>query len=164
MPVRAVVAALLLQCAGFGDTGAEAFANLRRLIGEWEAKTERGSIIRVSYRSIAADSALVETFTTPSGRETLTIYHLDGANLIATHYCAQGNQPRLRFDPKSTKTDLQFTFHDATNLADSNASHLTQLRMHLRDADHFDKTEIYKDGGKDDITVFKFIRTSGPRK
>lgn len=102
----------------------------------------------------------METFTTASGRETLTIYHPDGSNLIATHYCAQGNQPRLRLESASTKTTLRFRFHDATNLTAASASHLTRLRLELGDADHFDKTEVYSADGKDDVTVLSFVRVS----
>ena len=157
-PTHFALITLLFPCSAFADTGAEAFAHLGRLVGEWEAKTMRGSIIRVSYRAVAADSALVETFTTASGRETLTIYHPDGPNLIATHYCAQGNQPRLRLEPASTSTTFQFAFYDVTNLADANALHLTRLRFQLKDADHFDRTEVYAEGVKDDVTVFNFVR------
>ena len=31
-----------------------------------------------------------------SGRETMTVFHPDHDDLVLTHYCAQGNQPRLR--------------------------------------------------------------------
>jgi hypothetical protein len=155
-----LAAGLLLSCAAFAETGPAAFANLHRLVGEWEARTASGSVIRLSYRAIAAGSALVETFRTASGRETLTIYHADGPDLIATHYCAQGNQPRLRLDPASTRTALQFAFSDATNLAGPGASRLTRLRFLLRDAGHFDKTEVYTQGGKDEVTVFNFVRVS----
>jgi hypothetical protein len=146
-----------------GLTGAEAFAELHRLIGDWQATTENASIIRVSYRSIANDSAIVETFTTASGAETLTIYHPDGADLIATHYCAQGNQPRLRLQAPSSKTNVEFSFYDATNLRSPSASHLTRLRLQLKDADHFDKVEVYTENGKDDETTLKFNRLQQTR-
>ena len=158
--IGALIAVLLVPCATFAETGTEAFANLHRLVGEWEAKTASGSIIRLSYRAIAADSALVETFTTASNRETLTVYHPDGPDLIATHYCAQGNQPRLRLESASTKTTLRFGFYDATNLTATSASHLTRLRLELRDADHFDKTEVYMADGKEDVTALNFVRVS----
>lgn len=157
-----LLAALLIPFAAFGETGAEAFASLQRLAGDWEAKTARGSVVRVSYRTISAKSALVETFTAFSGSETLTIYHPDGPNLVATHYCAQGNQPRLRLEPGSARTTFHFAFHDATNLAGSGASHLTSLKLHLTDADHLERTEVYSQNGKDHGTVLQFVRVSQP--
>jgi hypothetical protein len=141
-----------------GQPATQDFAKLRSaVIGEWEAVTTRGSVIRVSYRAIAADSALVESFRAGT-RETLTIYHPDGSSLIATHYCAQGNQPRLRLLPASDVTSWQFAFKDATNLPDVSASHLTGIRFQLKDSGHFDKTEVYSNGDKEDVTIFKFAR------
>ena len=161
--IRALVSALLLACGAFAQTGAEAFTTLRRLSGEWEAKTAKGLVINLSYRLIAGNSAIVETFTTASGFETLTIYHLDGSNLIATHYCAQANQPRLRLEPGSTKAMLEFAFHDVTNLSSPSASHMTRLRLQIKDADHLDKTEVYTEQGKENTTVFNFVRVPRAR-
>jgi hypothetical protein len=155
--LRLLLMLAVLTYPALPDSAPAGFAALHRLAGDWEAKTASGSTIRVSYRSIAGDSALVESFKTPSGRETLTIYHPDGASLIATHYCAQGNQPRLRLEPGETETALQFSFYDATNLPDTNASHLTRLKFQISN-DRFDRTEIYTERGKEDVTIFHFVR------
>ena len=77
---------------------------------------------------------------------------------VATHYCAQLNLPRLRLQSESTKTTLQFSFYDATNLRAPSASHLMRLRFQLRDADHFDKTEVCTEGGIDEETILNFGR------
>jgi hypothetical protein len=146
----------------FADAGSEAFANLRRLTGEWEARTARGSVIRLVYKAVAADSALVETFRTGPGRETLTIYHPDGSDLIATHYCAQGNQPRLRLQSPGANQILEFAYYDATNLAGSSTSHLTRLRFEFKDSSHFERTEVYAANGKDEVTVLNFVRVAPP--
>lgn len=135
-----------------------AFTRLQALVGNWEAKTAKGAVIRLSFRLISAGSALVEGYTTPSGRETLTIYHLDGARLMATHYCAQGNQPRLRLEGTGAEPRMVFTFFDATNLAAPADSHLRRLEFEWLDADHFNKTEIYTENSRDDATILKFTR------
>ncbi len=137
---------------------ATAFEKLGSLVGDWEAKTEKGAVIRINYRLVAADSVLVQTYTTPSGRQTLTVFHRDGANLLATHYCAQGNQPRLRLDGSSTDKSLAFQFLDATNLSDVRASHLHRLQVDLVDSDHHVQTETYTAEGKDSVGVLRFAR------
>ena len=138
------------------------FAALHQLIGDWDAHFPSGSVVHVNNRVISSDSAIVESYSIIGDKrpnaDTLTIYHPDGADLIATHYCGQGNQPRLRLDPASTPTDLRFTFKDATNLASPAASHLTRLRIQIIDANHYDKTETYTENGKDDTTVYHFVR------
>lgn len=162
-PIRSLAIAFLLVLSaapsrGASPTPAEAFEKLSSLVGDWEAKTEKGTTIRVNYRLVSADSVLVQTYKTPSGRETITVFHRDGANLIATHYCAQGNQPRLRLDGTSGETSLGFVFMDATNLPDVQASHLRRLQFDFVDSDHYVATEIYSAEGKDEPGVLKFAR------
>jgi hypothetical protein len=87
--VRSIVlVGILLFFAGqldFCETAADAFSELHGLIGEWDATAASGRVIHVSYRTLSRDSALVETFRAAPGDETLTIYHLDGPVLVATH-------------------------------------------------------------------------------
>src|SRR5579883_1826017 len=70
-------------------------AQLSSLAGEWEAKTRSGATVRVVYRLTSASSVLLQTWQPGSTRETVTVFHADNGRLMATHYCAQGNQPRL---------------------------------------------------------------------
>ena len=136
----------------------KAFSKLCSLVGNWEAKTERGTSIRINYRLISGESVLVQTYTTASGRETLTVFHMDGAFLMATHYCAQGNQPRLRLVNSTEERALTFLFFDATDLPDSNASHLHRMIIDFLDLDHFLDIETYSSNGKDETEILKFAR------
>jgi hypothetical protein len=155
-----VLLALALCITGAQAQNAErAFAGLQRITGNWQATVgAKATIIRLNLRAISNGSAVVETFTTPSGRETLTIFHLDGIRLLATHYCAQGNQPRLALDPNSTPTEMTFRFLDATNLKSSEDSHLVRLVLKIQDDDHFEKSEVYKVRGDEELTVYQFTR------
>jgi hypothetical protein len=158
LEARVVPASDVAMC---GDPNA-AFTRLRALVGDWEATTASGKTVRASYRLVSNESALVETFGTSSGKETLTIFHLDGPRMLATHYCAQKNQPRLALRATPDDKRFEFAFVDATNLTDPRASHLTKLDVALLDADHFDKTEVYEEAGQVDRTVLAFRRASRP--
>jgi hypothetical protein len=136
---------------------AAAFARLKTLVGKWEAKTDKDATIGVSYRLVSNGSVLVQSFVTPSKKETLTLFHADRDRLLATHYCAQGNQPRLRLDPASTDDRLLFVFADATNLTPS-ASHLVRLEVRLDGPDQYTEIETYDESGKPDVTTLKFRR------
>jgi hypothetical protein len=139
---------------------AAALESLSALGGEWEGKMRSGRFVRLSYRLVANDSVLVEAFTTASNRETLTLFHRDGERVLATHYCALRNQPRLELREAGPDGRLVFEFVDATNLAAA-ASHLRRLEMQIVDADHFRKTETYVDGdGKDEVTTYECARAS----
>ncbi|MBN8552669.1 MAG: hypothetical protein J0L52_07220 [Caulobacterales bacterium] len=45
----------------------------------------------------------------------MTIYHMDGDVLVATHYCPQGNQPRLVSDG-TPQGLITFAYRVATDL------------------------------------------------
>jgi hypothetical protein len=156
--------ALLLVLAFFrpavpAQVADRAFTDLRRIAGNWQAiVATKGAIVRLNLRAISNDSALVETFRTPIGRETLTVFHPDGNRLLATHYCAQANQPRLALDPTSTSTEMTFRFVDATNLKSQRDAHLVRLVLKIADDDHFEKTEVYTENGVEDVTTYHFTR------
>ena len=122
------------------------------LVGTWrlvDSKTPGEQAFRLTYRLISASSAMVESFGDPSKQITETIYHLDGQRLLATHYCAQGNQPRLQLQTPSSDDTLEFRFLDATNLKSATASHLIRMRFKFVDSQRLIRHEIYLENGKE---------------
>jgi hypothetical protein len=68
---------------------------------------------------------MVERWETTTGLHSMTIYHMDGEALVATHYCPQGNQPRL--DSRGAASgEIRFAFRDVTDL-DAGESHTHEL-------------------------------------
>lgn len=129
-----------------------AFARLQKLVGSWTCTTD-DSAVRIHYRLVSSSSVLVETFTTPSGKETLTLYHPDGRHLLATHYCGQGNQPRLRLR-SSSGASFVFGFHDATNLSRRDAAHLERLQLTPHGNDALERVETYTEAGAEEVTRY----------
>lgn len=148
---------------------AAALARLRSLAGAWDVeaeiskeKVENKDNHPVIYRVIASDSAVVETLLPGSPMEMETIFHLDGERLICTHYCAAGNQPRM-VASTITPEVLEFTFLDATNLANPQAMHMGKLHMEFKDKDHMVNTwTSYENGKETDHAVFKLTRRPVP--
>jgi hypothetical protein len=156
----ALLFAAATPCDAQANTAASAgYATLKTLTGAWNAKSSKGTI-RVSFRTISNGSALAETYVTASGKETLTIFHLDGKRLLATHYCGLGNQPRLALDRASKPGHFVFRFVDATNLAARTDPHLVQLDFVFTEAGEFSMTEIYEQAGKHERTTLDFQRAS----
>jgi hypothetical protein len=145
---------------GAGELSAKrAFEALTRLRGDWAATLENGRILRVSYRLIASDSVLAETYTTPSGKETMSMYHLDGDDLMATHYCALGNQPRLVMIPaESTADAVVFAYRDATNLKSAETARMVRLVLKIDDPDAFQYISTYKEKSEESTDTLKFKR------
>ncbi len=125
------------------------FDQLTGLAGRWKC-TGPDAAVDITYRLVSNESALVETFVPSSGGETLTIFHFDSPSLIATHYCAQGNQPRLALQSVTAGT-FDFRFRDATNLPDPSVAHLDQLELELIDADRIERQETYVSGDQKEI-------------
>ncbi|MBX3189661.1 MAG: hypothetical protein KF819_21735 [Labilithrix sp.] len=128
------------------------------LPGRWTSTTASNKTITVSYRLVSNGSALVETFTTASGKETLSVYHRSGRELMLTHYCAQGNQARLKAT-EARDDRVVFDFLDATNVSDEQGV-MHRLSFALR-GDGFDQTSVYaKAKGERDSTTLRFVRAA----
>jgi hypothetical protein len=116
-----------------------AWEQLTRLAGTWDSYRvgREDSQRTISYHVTASGSVVFEEFLgdTPEGvREMATAYHLDVEDLVATHYCAAGNQPRMRavrYDPETRV--LRFDFWDVTHLADPDAYYTTNIELHFED-------------------------------
>lgn len=101
---------------------AAVFEQLKSLQGQWRS-TKPGSRTTVEYRTIANGTVLVETWTMSPTRQSMTVYAMDGERLLATHYCPQGNQPRLVLDGTDADGTHRFEFLDGTNLQDPDGFH-----------------------------------------
>ena len=75
--------------------------------------------------------------------EMPTIYHMDGDRLMATHYCAAQNQPRMVLKPGGEK--LQFEFLDVTNLKSPEAGHMRRMAITILDKDHIQQEWTYRE-------------------
>lgn len=125
----------------------------KRLPGRWIATTE-GATVPVEFRFVSRQSVLLETFGNP-GRETVTTYHADGSGLVATHYCGQGNQPRLRMRSGDAQHP-HLALADVTG-QDPDEPVLVELAFDLTPAGGFTRTEVYRQSdGKLERTVWSF--------
>lgn len=134
-------------------TAADAFALLKSLAGEWTGNTSGrnagGPSVAVVYRPTAAGSVVEERLFPGTTHEMVTMYHLDGSKLIATHYCAMGNQPRLVLAPESTREELIFNFLSATNLTSPEARHMRGGRIRVVDGNSVEAAwEVFENGVK----------------
>jgi len=137
------------------------WAHLKTLVGTWQrtdASTAAQKAFRIRYRLISADTALVEEFGDPAKQPTQTVFHPDGSRLLATHYCAQGNQPRLQLRVEAHDA-MVFEFLDATNLRSSSDSHLVRLTFRWRDVDHLVREEVYAANGREEVGTLLLERT-----
>jgi hypothetical protein len=90
-----------------------ALDRFKGLAGDWVAAedgemSKKGDLV-ARYAVTAGGSAVVETVFPGSPHEMVTVYHADGPDLVLTHYCVEGNQPRMRARAaKGSRFDFEF--------------------------------------------------------
>ena len=147
--------------AGQSKTAAPRFDKLKSLVGEWEGKmNEGGQTIQAttSYRLVSDNSVLMNVLGPGTPHEMVTMFHMDGSNLLATHYCAAHNQPRFRLVSTSDPNVFDFTFKDATNLSSPTAPHMVGVKVTLLDPNHHFQDWTFLQNGKTTTSRFDFHR------
>jgi hypothetical protein len=152
---------VVLAFLAFGALGAAPggdWKKLESLVGAWQGTAE-GRPVSVSYALVSNGTALMETLDGGHDAQMITMYTPDGAFILATHYCAAGNQPRMRAAASADGKSLDFQFVDVSNVAGSSGEVMQRLVITFVDADHFDQqwTSRGKDG-KEQTSLFKYMR------
>jgi hypothetical protein len=128
-----------------------------QLAGEWEGKEASGQKLeqdlRVQYKVTSAGSAVVETMLPGTPHEMVTVIHPDGDHLVLTHYCALGNQPRMKAKGKGDGNQVAFKFDSATNLKNENDAHMHEVTYTFVDKDTLKSEWTHYDQGKASGTV-----------
>jgi hypothetical protein len=137
---------------------------MKKLAGTWLAADKDGkptdqvvSIIKVT----AGGSAVHETLFPGQPHEMVSIYTVDGQDLVLTHYCVLGNQPRMKADPKATDNQINFQFAGGTNLDPKKDKHMHAATLTIVDDDHIETAGIGWEGGaptKDMCCGLKLVR------
>ena len=127
----------------------KSFDKLKTLAGSWEGNLD-GKSMHVSLRVTSMGNAIMhEMKGTGSPDNPITMFNLDGARLLMTHYCDAGNQPRLVGTASPDGKTFTFDFIDATNLLSSQMGHMQHVVFTLIDADHHtEKWEFAMADGK----------------
>jgi hypothetical protein len=159
MLAACLTAVMAASGAGAADTapkaaldGKAALERLKQLAGEWRGHvtTPDGPETTVVYGVTAGGSTVTERLFPGTGHEMLTLYHLDGGELVLTHYCAMGNQPRMRL-VQAAGTDpleLRFDFAGGANIDPAKDAHMHAGRMLLRGADRLEAEWAVHEKGK----------------
>lgn len=116
------------------------FEKVAALAGEWRVQ-ERPSL-RIVFERTAGGSVIIERWMVGQRVHSLTVYHLDGERLIATHYCPQGNQPRLE-SRSASSGEIRFAFRDVTDL-DPGESHTHALWFTPGADGTLQRSEVYR--------------------
>jgi hypothetical protein len=114
---------------------------LKMLVGTWVTADKDGkptdevvSVIKLT----AGGSAIHETLFPGQPHEMVSIYTADGPDVLMTHYCMLGNQPRMKASTKALGNKLNFEFAGGTNLDPKKDKHMHAATLTIIDADHYE--------------------------
>ncbi len=127
------------------------FERIKMLEGKWEG-TGEGKPVSLTYKVTGEKSAVMESIALPDG-EMITMYHRDGDGLMLTHYCALGNQPRMKSEKTSSANAVRFVCAGGTNFTCAKDPHMHALTMTFVDKDKLKHEWSMYEGGKEKMVV-----------
>jgi hypothetical protein len=131
---------------------------LKSLVGQWEGSMEESGQkmpATAEVRMTGDGSAIMHILDKDGPYEMVTMIHPDGKRLLATHYCAAHNQPRMAMVPAKAPNQIAFQFVDGTNIGPGE-THMTGVVFTFIDADHHD--EAWTSSAGSGPAVFKYTR------
>ncbi len=112
----------------------QAMAMLSKLEGEWELAnpTEEMPEGKAVFAVSSAGSVVREVMVPGTPHEMTNLYHMDGNDIVCTHYCAAGNQPRMVAAGVTTVEGLpalNFEMDSVSNFVEGQDHYMGGLRV-----------------------------------
>jgi hypothetical protein len=120
---------------------------VKTLQGIWESDVggHKGqSVFAVS----SAGSAVREIMDQGGPHEMTNMYHMDGPTLVMTHYCAAGNQPRMRARAGGDAGAIRFESDGVSNLLPSHQGYMGSMTLVFINEDTVRQDWVYIADGK----------------
>ena len=158
-----VVLVPVMVTAGYGSGGSSkataGLEKLKSLAGVWDAKDSEDNPVTIVYEVVSNGSAVMESIKHADTPDMITIYHVDGDRLMMTHYCAIGNQPRMKASvPAGDIKELRFSFVDGTNMKRSDMHMHNLVIQFLSDTHVHAVWTLYEKGRAKHDVAFELAR------
>jgi hypothetical protein len=125
---------------------------VKQLRGTWEMVDEHGKPAgQIVYAVSSNGSAVREVMFPGSDEEMTNVYHMDGPTLVMTHYCAAGNQPRMRAAPGGPADPIDLRFDGVSNLRQADEMYMGRMKLTIADRDHIRQEWWSYRSGKEDL-------------
>jgi hypothetical protein len=130
---------------------------VKGLAGTWKGDSPHGEGT-VTFTVSSNGSSVREIMFPGQPHEMTNMYHMDGGTLVMTHYCAGGNQPRMRASAgKAGEIDMRYD--GVTNLQPDTDHFMGGMKLVIVDTDHIrEEWKMVKDGKVADGPVFELTR------
>ena len=161
--VAALAAAANAQAPATKSPALQGLEKLKALQGDWidvDGAFGTKGAVAATYRVTSGGHSVIETFPIKTPFEMTTVYHVDGNDLVLTHYCADNTQPRMRSKGLAGSV-LAFDYDGGTNIEVSKTNHMHTAKLEFVSADEIRGTWQAWSGGKpagDHLAQFHLIR------
>jgi hypothetical protein len=124
----------------------QAFALVKTLAGRWQGpflnpETGKPVTMEASFRVTSRGNSIVHEMKGAGDADDpakydhpVTMFYLDGANLVLTHYCDAGNRPRMAAHVSPDAKQVDFDFLDVAG--PTNHGHMDHVRITFVDSTH----------------------------
>ena len=141
-----------------------AFEQIKSLEGRWLGQMGEGDDaepVEMVYSVISNGTAVIERETPGSETSMVTVYYLAGDELLATHYCAIGNQPAYRYSPENSTDRLSLVFAGGTGFDPATDAHVHDGWIRIVNADRIEHSwSFYQDGKEANRSHWKLSRVA----
>lgn len=122
---------------------------VKALEGEWVTTDEKGQAIVASIFKVSSGGSAVREIMFPgTGHEMTNMYHMDGSDLVVTHYCAAGNQPTMRARRGAEKSVIECVLDRVTDWRGDQQPYMGGLTMRILEKDHLTQDWTSFEAGK----------------
>ena len=139
-------------------TRAALFGRVAKLEGEWIMDMTAEEIAQqgppqTSIIKVTSGGSIVRDIMFPGSEHEMTnVYHMDGDELVMTHYCAIGNQPRMEAELNDghnhAANEIHFQFDEVSNLTSADQGYMGEVVLTFVDDNHYMQTWKHFQGGK----------------
>ena len=138
------------------------FELVKELVGTWQGSKQAldgQETITVEYALTSRGTAVIERMFPGTPKEMVSIYTQDGHEMVMTHYCALGNQPRMKTSSPVTGNSIAMSYIDGTGIRSLQDKHMHELTLTFIDNRHINhEWTVFEDGQKQVTHTFTFAR------
>ena len=138
------------------------FELVKKLVGTWQGSKQAldgQETITVKYALTSRGTAVIERMFPGTPKEMVSIYTQDGHQMVMTHYCALGNQPRMKTSSSVTGNSITMSYIDGTGMRSLHDKHMHELTLTFIDDRHINhEWTVFENGRKAVTHTFAFAR------
>ena len=138
------------------------FELVKELVGTWQGSKQAldgQETITVEYTLTSHGTAVIERMHPGTPKEMVSVYAQDGHQMVMTHYCLLGNQPRMKTSSSVNGNSITLTYIDGTNMRSLQDKHMHELTLTFIDDRHINHEWTVFENGREAVThTFAFAR------